>query len=55
MKKMGEKAFKNFNQATDFQSKKRNQNPENNIHKKSSNTKKAKKEVGEYIEYEEID
>jgi len=55
MKKMGEKAFKNFNQATGFQTKDDSRKSEKTIHKKSSNQKKEKKEVGEYIEYEEIE
>lgn len=59
MKKLGEKAFGNFNQGENFQSpfqqNRTQEQPKDNIDKKKSNSSKKNKEVGEYIDFEEIE
>lgn len=54
MRKMGEKAFKGFNQQ-DFSSPNSSHNNKKNIDKDPETKRKEKKPVGEYIDYEEID
>lgn len=54
VKKMGEKAMRSFNQSSPFSSEKKKE-PEPEIKRKQPNTSKTKKDVGEYIDYEEIE
>lgn len=54
MKKMGEKAMRSFNQSASFSSEKK-KDPEPEINRTKPNRRKTKKDVGEYIDYEEIE
>lgn len=54
MRKMGEKAMKGFNQSSPFSAENKKE-PEPEIKRKEPNTRKTKKDVGEYIDYEEIE
>ena len=59
MKKLGEQAFQNFNQGENaqspFQQNRTQQKTKENIGKKKSNSRNENKEVGEYIDFEEIE